>query len=160
YAIMRLQHVLPFNPRGFGPLDPALAFNTAISFVTNTNWQAYSGEAALSYFSQMAGCTAQNFLSAATGLAVAVGVIPGLAGRQIKPLGNFYVDLTRSVLYILLPVAIFMTPILVFEGVPQNLSDYTVAKTVEGGDQIIAQGPVASQVVIKNFGTNGGGFFN
>ena len=160
YAILRLQHLLPLNPRGFGPLDAALAFNTAISFVTNTNWQSYSGETTLSYFSQMAGCTVQNFLSAATGMAVAVAVIRGFSGRQIKTIGNFHVDLTRSVLYILLPIAIITAPILVFEGVPQNLGDYVIAKTVEGQDQLIAQGPVASQTVIKNFGTNGGGFFN
>ncbi len=160
YAILRLQHLLPFNPRGFGPVDPAMAFNTAVSFVTNTNWQAYSPETTLSYFSQMAGCTVQNFLSAATGMAVAAAVIRGFAGRQIKTLGNFYVDLTRSVLYILLPIAIITAPIMVFEGVPQNLGDYVTAKTVEGRDQLIPQGPVASQVVIKTFGTNGGGFFN
>ncbi len=160
YAILRLQRVLPFNPRGFGPLDPALAFNTAVSFVTNTNWQSYSGETALSYFSQMAGCTVQNFLSAATGMAVAAAVIRGFSGRQIKTLGNFYVDLTRSILYVLLPIAIICALVMVWQGVPQNLGDYVTAKTVEGSDQLIAQGPVASQVVIKNLGTNGGGFFN
>ena len=160
YAILRLQHVLPFNPRGFPALDPALAFNTAASFVTNTNWQAYSGEAALSYFAQMAGCTVQNFLSAATGMAVAAAVMRGFAGRQIKTVGNFYVDMTRSVLYILLPISIIAAPVLVWEGVPQNLGNYVTASTMEGRDQVIAQGPVASQVAIKTFGTNGGGFFN
>jgi K+-transporting ATPase ATPase A chain len=160
YAILRLQQILPFNPRGFGPLGPALAFNTAVSFVTNTNWQAYSGETALSYFSQMAGCTVQNFLSAATGMAVAVAVIRGFSGKQIKTLGNFYVDLTRSILYILLPISIIAALLIALDGVPQNLGDYVTAKTVEGADQIIAQGPVASQVAIKNLGTNGGGFYN
>lgn len=159
YAILRLQHMLPFNPRGFGPLAPGLAFNTAVSFVTNTNWQAYSGETTLSYFSQMAGCTVQNFLSAATGMSVAAAVIRGFTGKQIKTIGNFYVDLTRSILYILLPIAIIATILLVWQGVPQTLGDYVTAKTVEGADQIIAQGPVASQVAIKNLGTNGGGFF-
>jgi K+-transporting ATPase ATPase A chain len=160
YAILRLQHVLPFNPRGFGPLEPALAFNTAVSFVTNTNWQAYSGETTLSYFSQMAGCTVQNFLSAGTGMAVAAAVIRGFAGRQLKTLGNFYVDLTRSVLYVLLPISLAAAVLLLWQGLPQNLSDYAAVKTLEGADQLIAQGPVASQLAIKNLGTNGGGFFN
>jgi K+-transporting ATPase ATPase A chain len=160
YAILRLQHVLPFNPRGFPPLEPALAFNTAISFMTNTDWQAYSGEQALSYFAQMAGLTVQNFLSAGTGMAVAAAVIRGFVAQQEKTLGNFYVDLTRSVLYILLPISIISALVLVWEGVPQTLSDYVTARTVEGGEQIIATGPVASQVAIKSLGTNGGGFFN
>jgi K+-transporting ATPase ATPase A chain len=159
YAILRLQHILPFNPRDFGPLRPALAFNTAISFITNCNWQAYSGETTLSYFSQMAGCTVQNFLSAGTGMAVAAAVIRGFAGRQLKTLGNFYVDLTRSVLHILLPISIIAAIALVWLGVPQTLGDYVTATTVEGAEQVIAQGPVASQLSIKSLGTNGGGFF-
>lgn len=160
YIILRLQHVLPFNPRGFGPIEPALAFNTAASFITNTNWQAYSGEAQLSYFSQMAGATVQNFLSAATGMAVAIGVIRGFTGKHSKNIGNFYVDITRSVLYILLPISIITTIVFVSEGVPQNLNDYVAATTVEGTKQTIAQGPIASQSAIKVLGTNGGGFFN
>jgi K+-transporting ATPase ATPase A chain len=160
YAILRLQNVLPLNPRGFPAMEPRLAFNTAISFMTNTNWQAYAGEQALSYFSQMAGMTVQNFLSAATGMAVAVAVIRGFVGQQEKTLGNFYVDLTRSVLYILLPISIVAALVLVWEGTPQTLGDYATAQTVEGREQVIATGPVASQVAIKNLGTNGGGFFN
>jgi K+-transporting ATPase ATPase A chain len=160
YAILRLQQILPLNPRGFPPLDPALAFSTAISFTTNTNWQAYAGERTLSYFSQMTGLTVQNFLSAATGMAVAAAVIRGFTGRQEKTLGNFYVDLTRSILYILLPLSIIASVALIWEGVPQTLADYPQARTLEGGEQIIATGPVASQVAIKSLGTNGGGFFN
>jgi K+-transporting ATPase ATPase A chain len=160
YAILRLQHILPLNPRGFPPLGPGLAFNTAVSFMTNTNWQAYSGEQTLSYFAQMAGMTVQNFLSAATGMAVAAAVIRGFVGQQEKTLGNFYVDLTRSILYILLPISIIAALVLVREGVPQTLGDYATARTVEGAEQVIATGPVASQVAIKNLGTNGGGFFN
>jgi K+-transporting ATPase ATPase A chain len=160
YAILRLQNILPLNPRGFPGMEPRLAFNTAVSFMTNTNWQAYAGEQALSYFSQMVGMTVQNFLSAATGMAVAVAVIRGFVGQQEKTLGNFYVDLTRSVLYILLPIAIVAALVLVWEGTPQTLGDYATAQTVEGREQVIATGPVASQVAIKNLGTNGGGFFN
>ena len=160
YAILRAQNILPLNPRGFPALEPGLAFNTAVSFMTNTNWQAYSGEQTLSYFSQMTGLTVQNFLSAATGMAVAVAVIRGFVGQQEKTVGNFYVDLTRSILYILLPLSIISALVLVWEGTPQTLGDYVTARTVEGREQIIATGPVASQVAIKNLGTNGGGFFN
>lgn len=160
YAILRLQHVLPLNPQGFAPLDADLAFNTAASFVTNTNWQAYGGEWTMSYFSQMAGLTVQNFLSAATGLAVAIAVIRGFTGRQIRTLGNFYVDLTRAVLYILLPGAFIFALVLIALGVPQTLDGNIVATTLEGGEQIIPRGPVASQIAIKQLGTNGGGFFN
>jgi potassium-transporting ATPase potassium-binding subunit len=159
YAVLRLQHILPLNPRDLGPVSPALAFNTAVSFITNSNWQAYAGETTLSYLSQMAGCTVQNFLSAATGMAIAAAVIRGFAGKQIKTLGNFYVDVTRSILYILLPISIIACLIFVWQGVPQTLGDYVTAKTVEGPDQIIAQGPVASQLSIKSLGSNGGGFF-
>ncbi len=141
-------------------MSPDLAFNTAVSFVTNTNWQAYGGETTLSYFSQMVGLTVQNFLSAATGIAVGAAVIRGFAGRQAKDVGNFWVDLTRSILYVLLPLSIIAALFLVWQGVPQNLAGYVHATTLEGGQQVIAQGPAASQIAIKQLGTNGGGFFN
>ena len=160
YAILRLQNFLPLNPRGLAAMEPGMAFNTAISFMTNTNWQAYSGEQTLSYFSQGFGLTVQNFLSAATGMAVAVAVIRGFVAQQEKTVGNFYVDLTRSVLYILLPLSIVAALALVWQGTPQTLGDYVTAHTVEGRQQTIATGPVASQVAIKSVGTNGGGFFN
>lgn len=165
YLILRLQGVLPFNPQDLAPMNPSLAFNTAISFVSNTNWQAYGGETTLSYFSQMAGLTVQNFVSAATGMAVAAAIIRGFAHRPDRALkrqglGNFYVDLTRSVLYILLPLSIAGALFLVFQGVPQNLLAYTGATTLEGASQAIGQGPAASQIAIKQLGTNGGGFFN
>ena len=160
YAVLRLQGLLPWNPQGFGPMSPDLAFNTAVSFVTNTNWQAYGGETTLSYFSQMVGLTVQNFVSAATGIAVGAAVIRGFAGRDVKDVGNFWVDLTRSVLYVLLPLSIIAALLLVWQGVPQDLARYVHATTLEGGQQVIAQGPVASQLAIKQLGTNGGGFFN
>lgn len=159
YAVLRLQGLLPWNPAAIPPLPPDLAFNTAVSFVTNTNWQAYSGEVQLSYFSQMVGLTVQNFVSAATGMAVAVAVIRGFACRGEGRLGNFWTDLTRSVLYVLLPLATIGALILVSQGVVQNLSDYVTATTLEGTEQTIAQGPAASQIAIKQLGTNGGGFF-
>jgi K+-transporting ATPase ATPase A chain len=160
YAVLRFQHVLPWNPEGMAPMSPDLAFNTAVSFVTNTNWQAYGGEATLSYFSQMVGLTVQNFVSAATGIAVGAAIIRGFGGRQLKTLGNFWVDLVRSVLHVLLPLSIVAALLLAWQGVPQNLSAYVDATTLEGAEQVIAQGPVASQVAIKQLGTNGGGFFN
>jgi K+-transporting ATPase ATPase A chain len=160
YAIVRLQDVLPLNPRGVPAFDPALAFNSAASFVTNTDWQAYSGETQMSYLSQMIAVTVQDFLSAGIGIAVAIAVIRGFVGHQTKTIGNFYVDLTRSILYILLPIAILSSIVLVWQGTPQNFSDYVTAETLEGGKQVIAQGPVASQASIKMLGTNGGGFFN
>lgn len=160
YAILRLQGVLPFNPQGFPGLSPDLAFNTAVSFMTNTNWQAYGGETTMSYFSQMAGLTTQNFVSAATGIAVGAAVIRGFCGRELRHLGNFWVDLTRTVLYLLLPLSILGGLFLVWQGVPQNLMSYVTAMTVEGAHQTIAQGPAASQIIIKQLGTNGGGFFN
>jgi len=160
YAILRLQHLLPWNPQKLPPMTPDLAFNTAVSFVTNTNWQSYGGESTLSYFSQMVGLTMQNFVSAGTGMAVAVAVIRGFVGRGVKGIGNFYVDLTRSVLYILLPLAIVAALLLVWQGTPQNFESYVSATTLEGGQQVIAQGPVASQIAIKQLGTNGGGYFN
>jgi K+-transporting ATPase ATPase A chain len=157
YALLRLQQLLPWNPQHLPPLAPDLAFNTATSFVTNTNWQAYGGETTLSYFSQMVGLTVENFVSAATGIAVAIAVIRGFAGRSV---GNLYVDLTRSILYILLPLSILAAFVLAWQGVPQNLDAYVTATTIEGGQQLLAQGPVASQIAIKQLGTNGGGFFN
>jgi K+-transporting ATPase ATPase A chain len=160
YAIFRLQDVLPLNPQGFPALPPELALNTAISFVTNTNWQFYSGESTMSYLSQMLGLTVHNFVSAATGIALAMALIRGFARRSSKTLGNFWVDLTRCTLYILLPVSIVGALFLIWQGVPQTLGAYVDAATLEGAKQTIAVGPVASQEVIKMLGTNGGGFFN
>jgi K+-transporting ATPase ATPase A chain len=160
YAILRLQAYLPFNPAGQGAMSADLAFNTAVSFTTNTNWQNYGGESALSYFSQMAGLTVHNFTSAATGLCVAVALLRGFSRRSSKTLGNFYVDLVRGIVHVLLPAAILFTLFLVWQGVPQNLDGYTAAIGLEGAHQTIAQGPVASQDAIKLLGTNGGGFFN
>ncbi|WP_421761121.1 potassium-transporting ATPase subunit KdpA [Devosia sp.] len=160
FGILKFQDLLPFNPQGLPGLRADLAFNTAISFVTNTNWQSYGGETTMSYLSQMAGLTTQNFVSAATGMAVAAAVARGLAGNQVKTIGNFWADMTRSTLYILLPIAIILTLVLVWQGVPQTMSPNLVATTLEGGQQTIAVGPVASQMAIKQLGTNGGGFFN
>lgn len=160
YAILRLQDVLPLNPQGFGAVPPDLSFNTAISFVTNTNWQNYGGEATLSYLAQMLGLTVQNFLSAATGIALAVALIRGFARRSANGIGNFWVDITRATLYLLMPLAFVIALFLVSQGMPQNLNSYVEATTLEGAKQVIAQGPVASQVAIKMLGTNGGGFFN
>jgi len=160
YALLRLQHVLPFNPQGMDAVPEPLAFNTAVSFVTNTNWQNYGGESTLSYLAQMAGLTVQNFLSAATGIAIAVALIRGFARASMRTIGNFWVDLTRCTLYVLLPLCILGTPVLVALGVPQTLDPYVQATTLEGATQTIAQGPVASQMMIKHLGTNGGGFFN
>ncbi|HEY3939026.1 MAG TPA: potassium-transporting ATPase subunit KdpA [Bryobacteraceae bacterium] len=162
YLLQRLQGVLPLNPQSFGAglTPPDLAFNTAVSFVTNTNWQAYGGESTLSYLVQMAALTVQNFASAAAGIAIAIAVARGFSRQQMNSLGNFWVDLTRAVLYILLPISLLAALFLCSQGVIQNFHPYTVAKTVEGAKQIIAQGPVASQEAIKMLGTNGGGFFN
>jgi K+-transporting ATPase ATPase A chain len=160
YAMQRLQGVLPWNPQRFGGVAPALAFNTAASFATNTNWQGYAGESTMSYFTQMAGLAYQNFVSAATGIAVAIAVIRGIAQRERETLGNFWVDFVRATLWVLLPIAIVGALFLVSQGVVQNLRPYDTARTVEGVTQVIAQGPVASQEIIKQFGTNGGGFFN
>ncbi|PYE82287.1 potassium-transporting ATPase subunit KdpA [Pseudoroseicyclus aestuarii] len=159
YALLRLQGVLPLNPAGVAAMAPDLAFNTAASFVTNTNWQAYSGEVQLSYLSQMMGLTVQNFASAATGMAVAVAVIRGLACRGEGRLGNFWADMTRSVLYVLLPLSLVVALILVGQGVVQTLSGAVTVTGLEGADQVIARGPAASQIAIKQLGTNGGGFF-
>jgi K+-transporting ATPase ATPase A chain len=159
YAILRMQGALPLNPDGIGGMAPDLAFNTAVSFVTNTNWQAYSGEAQLSYLGQMAGLTVQNFVSAGTGMAVAVAVIRGFVAPKGATLGNFWVDLTRSVLWILLPLSVVLALFLSWQGVPQTLQGAVVATGMEGGEQVIARGPAAAQIAIKQLGTNGGGFF-
>ena len=160
YAALRLQGALPLNPQGFAGLAPDLALNTAVSFVTNTNWQSYGGETTMSYGSQMWALTVQNFLSAATGMAVAVAFVRGFARRSAQGVGNFWTDLTRSTLYVLLPACVVLALVYVALGVPQTLSSYVTAKTLEGADQTIALGPVASQLAIKMLGTNGGGFFN
>ncbi|PPE77895.1 potassium-transporting ATPase subunit KdpA, partial [Kaistia algarum] len=160
YGMLRLQGLLPLNPLGFGSLSPDLAFNTAVSFVTNTNWQSYGGETTMSLFSQMAGLTVQNFLSAATGLALAVALVRAFARSGSPTVGNFFVDMTRSVLYVLLPLAIVCALVQVWMGVPQTLDAATTVTTLEGAKQTIALGPVASQIAIKQLGTNGGGFFN
>jgi K+-transporting ATPase ATPase A chain len=160
YALLRLQHVLPLNPQGFAAVPSDLAFNTAASFTTNTNWQNYGGESTLSYLSQMMGLAVQNFVSAATGMAIAIALTRGLARRSAQHIGNFWVDLVRSTLYVLLPICVVGALVLVALGVPQNLNEYTAVRTVEGTTQTIAQGPVASQEIIKELGTNGGGFMN
>jgi potassium-transporting ATPase potassium-binding subunit len=160
YALQRLQHVLPLNPQGFDPPSPDSAFNTAVSFTSNTNWQSYAGESTMSYLSQMAGLTVQNFVSAAVGIVLAIALIRGFARRSAQTVGNFWVDMVRTTLWILLPLSFIFALVLVWQGVPQNLQKYVDATTVEGASQTIAQGPVASQEAIKMLGTNGGGFFN
>lgn len=160
YVVLRFQDVLPLNPQDLPALSPDLAFNTAVSFTTNTNWQSYGGEATMSYFSQMVGLAVHNFTSAATGIALAIAFIRAFSRASMKGLGNFWVDMTRTTLYILLPISIVFALVLVWQGMPQNLDPYVQAVTVEGANQTIAQGPVASQVAIKMLGTNGGGFFN
>ncbi len=169
YALLRLQGALPLNPRGFGGMAPELAFNTAASFTTNTNWQNYAGESTLSYLTQMLGLTVKNFVSAAAGMAVLVALMRGLVRRSAQTIGNFWVDLTRSTLYILLPLAVVVALLLVSQGVVQTLGDYPIARllqptqTANGTSvtqQVLALGPAASQIAIKHLGTNGGGFFN
>jgi potassium-transporting ATPase potassium-binding subunit len=160
YALMRLQAVLPFNPAEQSAVAQDLSFNTAISFITNTNWQNYGGEGTMSYLVQMLGLTHQNFLSAATGIALAVALIRGFSRSSKRTIGNFWVDVTRTTLYVLLPICVLYTIFLVWQGIPQTLGAYVEATTLEGGKQTIAVGPVASQVAIKMLGTNGGGFFN
>jgi len=160
YALQRLQNVLPFNPQKFDPVGTDLAFNTSVSFITNTNWQSYTPESTMSYLVQMAGLTVHNFVSAATGIALAIALIRAFARRSGKTLGNFWVDLTRCTLYVLLPISVVVGLFYVWQGVPQNLSPYLDVTTLEGAKQTIAMGPVASQEVIKLLGTNGGGFFN
>ncbi|MFQ3457845.1 potassium-transporting ATPase subunit KdpA [Bradyrhizobium sp. UFLA01-814] len=160
YGLMRLQAVLPFNPAGQSAVSEDLSFNTAISFITNTNWQNYGGESTLSYLVQMVGLTHQNFLSAATGIALAMALIRGFTRSSMRTVGNFWVDVTRCTLYVLLPICVIYALFLVWQGMPQTLHAYIDATTLEGGKQTIALGPVASQVAIKMLGTNGGGFFN
>jgi K+-transporting ATPase ATPase A chain len=160
YALQRLQWYLPFNPQEQTGVEPSSAFNTSVSFVTNTNWQSYVPETTMSYLVQMAGLTVHNFVSAGTGIAMALALIRGFTRREAKTVGNFWVDLTRTTLYVLLPIAIIGALLLVWQGVPQNLGAYSEATTLEGAKQVIAQGPVASQEIIKELGTNGGGFFN
>ena len=160
YLIERTQNLLPLNPQGFDAVAPDLAFNTAVSFTTNTNWQFYSGESTMSYLTQMAGLAVHNWVSAAVGIAIAVALTRGLARRSGRSIGNFWVDLVRCTLYVLLPICFVYSLFLVWQGVPQNLNEYATATTLEGATQTIAQGPVASQEAIKMLGTNGGGFFN
>src|SRR5208337_3525112 len=160
YALQRLQYYLPLNPQGLAGVPPGLAFNTAASFTTNTNWQAYSGEQTLSYLTQMVGLTSHNFLSAAAGIAMAAAVIRGFARRSAKTIGNFWVDLTRTTLRVLLPLSLIFALVLVWQGVPDNFSPYVNATTLEGATQSIAEGPIASQEIIKELGTNGGGYMN
>ncbi len=164
YGIERLQHVLPFNPQKLGPVPADLAFNTAVSFTTNTNWQNYGGESTMSYLTQMAGLAWHNFTSAAVGIGIALALARGLTRRAgpegPKTLGSFWVDLIRSIVYVLLPISVVATVLLVWQGVPQTLSAYREVITLEGLKQLVALGPVASQEVIKELGTNGGGFFN
>jgi potassium-transporting ATPase potassium-binding subunit len=160
YAIQRLQTVLPFNPQGQSTISPDSAFNTSVSFMTNTNWQSYVPETTMSYLTQMWALTVHNFVSAATGIVLAIVLIRGFARRSARTLGNFWVDLTRCVLYILLPISIVVGLVFIALGTPENLNGYTDVTTLEGAKQVIAQGPVASQEVIKMMGTNGGGFFN
>ena len=160
FLLQLLQGHLPLNPRNFGAVRWDTALNTAISFMTNTNWQAYSGETTMSYLTQMLGLTVQNFVSAAAGIAVLLPLIRGFTSRLKDTVGNFWVDMTRSVLYILLPLSIILSLALVSQGAVQTLGDYVKAAPLEGGEQVIAVGPAASQVAVKQLGSNGGGFFN
>ena len=160
YALLRLQAWLPLNPAGMSAVAPGLSFNTAVSFTSNTNWQNYGGEGTLSYLTQMVGLTTQNFVSAATGIALAVALIRAFARASAKTVGNFWVDLTRCILYVLLPLSIIAAFILIWQGVPQDLGPYVDATTLEGAKQTLSQGPAASQIAIKQLGTNGGGFWN
>src|SRR5437773_2118005 len=160
YALQRLQWYLPFNPQGQSGVEPSSAFNTSVSFVTNTNWQSYVPETTMGYLVQMAGLTVHNFVSAATGIAMALALIRGFVRRESKTIGNFWVDLTRCTLYLLLPLSIVIALFYVWQGMPQNIGPYVDATTLEGAKQTIAQGPVASQEAIKILGTNGGGFLN
>ncbi len=161
YALQRVQNLLPLNPSGFGPVAPDLALNTAVSFVSNTNWQAYGGETTMSYLTQMIGMTVQNFVSAAAGMAVLIAFIRGFSRHQANTLGNFWVDLTRSTLYILLPLSILVALLLAGSGIVQTFAPSAVVQGLQSGqEQVIALGPAASQIAIKHLGTNGGGFFN
>src|SRR5260370_31499885 len=160
YVILRLQDHLPLNPMGFSGVAPDLAWNTTVSFVTNTNWQNYTGEQTMSYLSQMLGLVLHNFLSAAAGIALAVALIRGMSSRKLKTLGNFYVDATRATLYILIPISVVAAFILISQGVVQSLGSYPVAHTVQGAQQTIAVGPFGSHEAVKDLGNNGGGPFN
>jgi potassium-transporting ATPase potassium-binding subunit len=160
YVLMRVQQWLPFNPAGQSAVAPDLSFNTAVSFITNTNWQNYGGESTMSYLVQMLGLTHQNYLSAATGIALAIALIRGFARHSVRTVGNFWVDITRVTLYVLIPLCVPVALFFVWQGMPQTLGPYVDATTLEGAKQTIAVGPVASQEVIKMLGTNGGGFFN
>jgi K+-transporting ATPase ATPase A chain len=160
YGLQRFQAMLPFNPADQSAVPADLSFNTAVSFATNTNWQNYGGESTLSYLVQMVGLTTQNFVSAATGIALAIALIRAFARASAKTVGNFWVDLTRCTLYILLPLSIIGALVLIWQGVPQNLGAYVDATTLEGAKQTLSQGPAASQIAIKQLGTNGGGFWN
>ena len=162
YVIERAQHFLPWNPQGLAGVAPDLAWNTAASFTTNTNWQSYVPEAVMSYFTEMVGLAYHNFLSAAVGIAVGIALVRGIARKQSPTIGNFWVDATRTILWLLLPICLIVSPVLIQQGVPQNLKPYTVATPLEKSPtpQTIGQGPVASQEAIKMLGTNGGGFFN
>ncbi len=160
YVLMRAQYYLPFNPEGQTAVEEGLSLNTAMSFITNTNWQNYAGENTMSYLVQMLGLTHQNFLSAATGIVLAIALIRGFARHSVRTVGSFWVDITRCTLYILLPICVPYALFLVWQGIPQTLGAYVDATTLEGAKQTIAVGPVASQIAIKMLGTNGGGFFN
>jgi len=160
YGLQRLQWYLPFNPQGQAGVEPSSALNTSVSFVTNTNWQSYVPETTMGYLVQMAGLTVHNFVSAATGIALALALIRGFSRREAKAIGNFWVDLTRTTLYVLLPLSAVIALFYVWQGMPQNLGPYIDATTLQGAKQTIAQGPVASQEAIKILGTNGGGFLN
>ncbi|HBE80770.1 MAG TPA: potassium-transporting ATPase subunit KdpA [Firmicutes bacterium] len=160
FILQRIQGILPFNPQHFGAVPGALAFNTAISFVTNTNWQAYSGESTLSYLTSALGLTVQNFVSAATGIAVVIALIRGITRKTCRSIGNFWVDLTRSIIWILLPLSLVLAVVLTSQGVIQNFHHYVTVQTLAGKVQTLPMGPVASQEAIKEIGTNGGGFFN
>ena len=160
YLLQRVQHLLPLNPQQFDAVAPDLALNTAVSFATNTSWQSYGGETTMSNLSQMAGITVQSFLSGATGVAVAIALVRGFARRSAQTIGNFWVDVTRVTLYVLLPICVVAGLFLVWQGVPQTLGAYVSATTLEGANQVLARGPVASQEAIKLLSGDGGGFFN
>src|SRR6202167_6620015 len=160
YLLMRFQGGLPFNPEGQSAVEQGLSFNTAMSFITNTNWQNYGGESTMSYLVQMLGLTHQNYLSAATGIVLAVALIRGFARHSVRTVGSFWVDVTRCTLYVLIPLCVPYALFLVWQGIPQTLAAHVDATTLEGATQSIAIGPVASQIAIKMLGTNGGGFFN
>jgi K+-transporting ATPase ATPase A chain len=160
FAVQRLQLLLPLNPQSMMGVSPDLSLNTAISFTTNTSWQSYAGETTLSYFSQMTGITVQSFLSAASGIAAAIALVRGFARRHASTIGNFWADMVRATLYVLLPIGAVASLFLIWQGVPQTLDGPVDATTLEGGKQLIARGPVASQIAIKMLSSDGGGFFN